>query len=62
MNETKFDRLVLFHLNLGSFFTKMGFIQNKTKKVISKKDAMLYLPKFDFICMTKNSDLPNGSI
>ena len=46
MNETKIDRLVLFRLNLGSFFTKMGFIQNKTKKIISKKDAMLYLPKF----------------
>ena len=46
MNETKIDRLVLFQLNLGSFFTKMGFIQNKTKKIISKKDAMLYLPKF----------------
>ena len=47
MSETKIDLLVLFHLNLGSFFTKMGFIQNQTKKIISKKDAMLYLPKFE---------------
>lgn len=39
MNKTKIERLVLFNLNLDYSFTELGFIQKKTKQIISRKDA-----------------------
>ena len=39
LKEKRVSDIVL-NLNLVSFFTEMSSIQNKAKKIVSKKDAM----------------------
>ena len=43
LNKAKIESLVLFNLSLVSFFSDMGFIQKKVKKiaVFQKKDEMV---------------------
>ena len=43
MQKTKIKRLVLFNLNLGFSFTEIGFIQKKSKKIISNKNYAMVI-------------------
>ena len=43
MQKTKIKRLVLFNLNLGFSFTEIGFVQKKSKKIISNKNYAMVI-------------------
>ena len=64
MKKTKNERLVLFSLNLGSYFTEIGFIQKESQKDYQKngRDGNIFCRNSNYMTSISSSNLIKCSI